>query len=181
MLQHVKPDDAIDRSLGWVSTAPPIGVASLSHSSSWQRHPSSGRPWRLSIRQATLPGLQRPTTPTGRTTFLLSLPVGLGMIFFGRWFPASVRAAVYGGGRALSILATGQLVNVDRGPVGAVMMMTGHERVAMRVMTFTAITNLGVSAILIPIWGLLGAAVGAFTSVIIWNVLLVWEANRHLV
>lgn len=81
----------------------------------------------------------------------------------------------------MSILATGQLVNVDRGPVGAVMMMTGHERVAMRVMTFTAITNLGVSAILIPIWGLLGAAVGAFTSVIIWNVLLVWEANRHLV
>jgi O-antigen/teichoic acid export membrane protein len=125
-------------------------------------------------------GLQRLTTATARTTFLLSLPVGLGMIFFGRWFLLLFGQQFTEGTLALAILAGGQLVNVACGPVGTVMMMTGHERVTTRVMAISAITGLCASALLIRIWGLPGAAVGATASLVVWNVLLVLEAHRHL-
>jgi O-antigen/teichoic acid export membrane protein len=125
-------------------------------------------------------GLQRLVTATARATFLLSLPVGLGMIIFGRWYLLLFGQQFTEGTLALAILAGGQLVNVACGPVGNVMMMTGHERVTTRVMAVSAIIGVCASALLIRVWGLPGAAVGATTSLVIWNVLLVLEARRHL-
>jgi O-antigen/teichoic acid export membrane protein len=125
-------------------------------------------------------GLQRLITSSARATFLLSLPVGLGMIFFGHWYLLLFGRQFTQGAPALAILAASQLVNVACGPVGVVMMMTGHERAATRVMAVAAITNLIVSAALIPVWGPEGAAVGACVSMIVWNVLLVFEARRRI-
>lgn len=125
-------------------------------------------------------GLQRLVTGAARTTSLLSLPVGLGMIAFGHWYLLLFGRQFTEGATALAILAVGQLVNVTCGPVGVVMMMTGHERAATRIIAIAAITNLGVSGALIPIWGSVGAAVGACASMIVWNVLLVVEARRHI-
>jgi O-antigen/teichoic acid export membrane protein len=125
-------------------------------------------------------GLQRLITGAARTMILLSLPVGLGMIFLGRWYLVLFGRQFTEGAPALAILAAGQLVNVACGPVGMVMMMTGHERTATKVVAVAAITNLALSAALIPAWGPEGAAVGAATSMIVWNVLLVFHARRQV-
>jgi O-antigen/teichoic acid export membrane protein len=124
--------------------------------------------------------LQRLTTGTARTTFLLSLPIGVGMIVFGYWYLLLFGQQFTEGATALAILAVGQLVNVACGPVGVVMTMTGQERIAARVIGVAAIANLVAGALLIPVWGVQGAAIGAVISMIVWNVLLVFEARRRL-
>jgi O-antigen/teichoic acid export membrane protein len=127
-----------------------------------------------------IPALQRLTAGMARTTFLLSLPVALALAAFGRWYLLLYGPQFVEGAGVLVMLVGGQLVNVACGPVGIVMMMTGQERIAVRVIAVAAATNFVVGMLLIPRLGIYGAAVGATASMVLWNVLLVREARRRV-
>ena len=68
------------------------------------------------------------------------------------------------GGMALIILSLGQLINAATGPVGALLTMTGQERGAAVVLGAGATLNVLLSVILVPILGLLGAAIAAASA-----------------
>lgn len=78
---------------------------------------------------------------------------------------------------ALVVLATAQLVNVVVGPVGLVLMMTGHARDALRGLAIGAAVNIGLDLVLIPTHGATGAAIAAALGVMTWNLWL-WCAVR---
>jgi O-antigen/teichoic acid export membrane protein len=125
-------------------------------------------------------GLEKVVQRTARTTTMLSLPVALGLIVFGRWFLAIFGPAFVAGAPALAVLCVAQMANVAYGPVGTVLIMTGHERVVARVVGIAAIVNIVVSVSLIPRFGIMGSAIGSAVSVVLWNVMLAREAQRRV-
>jgi len=124
--------------------------------------------------------LQYAITKSARLVFLLSLPVAAFIIIFGGWILMIFGADFTEGAKALSILATGQLVNITMGSVGIILVMTGHEKTLAISFGVAAIVNLALNFLLIPRWGINGAATATATSMIIWNVTLMIIIRRKL-
>jgi O-antigen/teichoic acid export membrane protein len=80
----------------------------------------------------------------------------------------------------LMILGAGQLVNAAAGPVGLLLTMTGHEREALKGVAAAASANILLNLVLIPWFGIPGAATAAALSLVIWNALLWRSVRRHL-
>lgn len=70
---------------------------------------------------------------------------------------------------SLVILSLGQLVNAATGSVGVLLTMTGHERYMVISTGLSAILNVLLNTILIPLWGLNGAALATTISLIFIN------------
>jgi O-antigen/teichoic acid export membrane protein len=83
------------------------------------------------------------------------------------------------GSTALSILLVGQVVNVAAGPVGVLLTMTGHEKRVAAAVGASACCNLLLNLLLIPRFGIEGAAVASAVSLILWNAaMLLWSLRR---
>lgn len=80
----------------------------------------------------------------------------------------------------LIILTIGQLANATFGSVGALLNMTGHEKDAMRGMFYSLGVNLVLGFILIPLYGMIGAATSTAISLIIWNAILRYYVKKRL-
>lgn len=81
---------------------------------------------------------------------------------------------------ALLILSAAQLVNVASGPVGGLLVMTSNERPAALCLVFAAVLNVVMNFLLIPQFGVVGAAVATAISTVTWNALLVYLARTRL-
>jgi O-antigen/teichoic acid export membrane protein len=106
---------------------------------------------------------------------LVSLPLALAFIIFRRPLLLVFGAPFAAGTTALSLLCVGHIVNMFAGAIGLLLVMTGHEREVAFVSTAGALLNFVLCILLIPRWGMAGAAAGAATSMIIWNL---WLARR---
>ncbi|QGT79280.1 oligosaccharide flippase family protein [Guyparkeria halophila] len=80
----------------------------------------------------------------------------------------------------LLILALGQLVNTGFGPVGILLNMTGFERDVTRAVAVAAGLNVLLNLLLIPSFGVIGAAVATSASLAFWNVWLWLVAHWRL-
>ncbi len=124
--------------------------------------------------------LQRVVALGARLIFLFTL-VGGAAVFFGAVPILSIFGAEFvGGATALRILMLSQMVNALAGPVGLLMTMTGHQREAARVIGGSAVMNIVLNLALIPVLGIIGAAVATTVSKIAWNVILVVKVRRRL-
>ena len=77
-------------------------------------------------------------------------------------------------------LILGQVVNALCGPVGIVATMTGHERAAVLVMAAALMLDLALNVVLIPRFGLVGAACAAAASIAFWNIALLIFTKKCL-
>ena len=84
------------------------------------------------------------------------------------------------GGQALRILSLGQFVNVCTGPVGVLLMMSGHERVLMKSVVGASIFQIVASLVLIPGLGMTGAAAANAASLCVLNVSALVMVRRLL-
>ncbi|MHC4359170.1 MAG: oligosaccharide flippase family protein, partial [Planctomycetota bacterium] len=124
--------------------------------------------------------LQKVTTICTRVTFFFSLPIAVGMIAFGYWFLVLFGSEFTQGQRGLAILGVGQLSHLVMGPVAWLLVMTSHERVAAIGIGISAVLNVILNAILIPPWGLEGAATATTTSTILWSILMAIWVHRTI-
>lgn len=102
--------------------------------------------------------------------FILLFPAPLLRLFGSEFTGASF---------ALIILSAGQLVNAATGPVGYMIMMTGHPRLTLLNTLSLALVNVLLNLLLIPRFGIAGAAMAAATSAAAINILRLIEV-RHL-
>lgn len=109
-------------------------------------------------------------TALGFVAFAFAGPVLLG--FFGQSFGE--------GFPTMMILVTGQLLNAACGPVGVVLTMSGHQGAAAAVLTGAAFLNVTLNAVLIPLFGMEGAAAASTITIGCWNLMLVAIAFRRL-
>ena len=125
--------------------------------------------------------LQQLATWTARRALVAGLPAALLMATAGepllRWFYGAPYAA---GAGALAILAIAQLANAGLGSVGLLLTMTGHEHDAARGVFVVAVFNVAANLVLIPPFGVTGAAIATASSLILWNVLLAVKVRRRL-
>jgi O-antigen/teichoic acid export membrane protein len=71
----------------------------------------------------------------------------------------------------LALLVLGYYFNAALGQNGLTLKVYGRVRYVMGINIFAALLNLGLNLILIPRYGALGAAVGTFTTLVIFNIL----------
>lgn len=123
--------------------------------------------------------LQRIITRSARMVMLIAFPIAFSLIFFGHWFLLIFGDNFTQGKIAMAILSIGQFTIAGMGSVGVVLVMTGHERDAAWGIGFGAFFNIILNFLLIPKWGIEGAAAATATSMIIWNLLLVSRVYRR--
>ena len=118
---------------------------------------------------------------TTRWTYLANLPLFLMMVLY----PASILSifgkSFVGGATALAILAVGELVNAGTGICGSIIDMTGYTKLKLANSVVWAVLISGGNILLIPEWGVVGAAVAATVSISTVNflrVLQVWILFR---
>jgi O-antigen/teichoic acid export membrane protein len=78
----------------------------------------------------------------------------------------------------LMILALGQLVNIFSGPLGMMLLMTGHEKQMQVNMFIYSFIGISLSFMIIPVFGVQGAAWSLTVSMFILNFLLVRSVRR---
>jgi O-antigen/teichoic acid export membrane protein len=119
--------------------------------------------------------LERLYQTTSKWSFSLNLPFFLMVIAFPQALLAIFGSEFEAGEVALIILAWANLVNAATGTSGAVLDMTGHTRVKLLNSTVAVGLGVGLSFLLIPSQGLVGAAISAFASQSAVNILRLVE------
>lgn len=117
--------------------------------------------------------LQRMVTLSARLNLMAALPVASTFILFGGPFLEAVFGAPYRESNlALAILCVAQLVTVAVGPVHVILNMTGYERETVKGVTCSALINVTLNAVLIPFFGLEGAAMATAISIVVMSIIL---------
>ena len=113
--------------------------------------------------------LQRLVTISTRGVFAVSGTATLGIILFGHWFLALFGKAFVGDLPALAILCLGQFLGTVAAFSANLLTMTGHERDAAKCIALSAALNIAASLVLIPLWGVNGAAAASAFSLVAGN------------
>ena len=124
--------------------------------------------------------LQEIVTRYVGTITILSIPIAVGIIFFGTFYLKLFGSEFASGKLPLTILSIGQLSVLVMGSSGTVLIMAGHERETAWCTGFGAAANIIMNALLIPKWDMLGASIATMLSNIVWSITLMWLANRRI-
>lgn len=124
--------------------------------------------------------LQRLVTRSTRLIALGSLPVILLLVLFGQPLLSIYGPAYRAAYPSLLILVIGNFISVAAGPVGLLLTMSGHEGHTLTGRLASVFLYFGLNLLLIPQWGMVGAAVATTLSIVCWNVILVMFAWRRL-
>lgn len=80
----------------------------------------------------------------------------------------------------LLVLVAGQMVNALSGPVGYLLTMTGHQVQSLRILGLVAVINIVLNATLIPLYGMIGAAVATAVTTVLWNLMMRRAIREYL-
>jgi O-antigen/teichoic acid export membrane protein len=114
--------------------------------------------------------LQRKATMAAQAILAMALPIAVVLILFGRPILALFGAEFVAGQSALTILVIGHLLNAAMGTSGYLLIMTKHERAAAVTFTVAAAINIVGHLLLIPLWGVNGAAAATAFSLVFVSV-----------
>ncbi len=116
--------------------------------------------------------LQILITFSTRIIFVFTLLSSLFIVLLGDKILTLFGAQFIEGLGAMKILIVGQLVNAFTGSVGFIMTMTGHQKQASRVLILSVVINVILNLVLIPTFGIEGAAIATSVSMSIWNIIM---------
>jgi O-antigen/teichoic acid export membrane protein len=124
--------------------------------------------------------LDRLFKASARWLFTFGFPLCLIEIEFSRDLLHVFGSGFSSGATALAILAIGQLVNVGTGTVAGLLAMVGRARMSVMNSVLFLSLSLALDFLMIPHWGILGAAIANATSLAAVNVLRVVQVHRVL-
>ncbi len=113
-------------------------------------------------------------------TLVLGLAIGSAVILLGRQLLDFFGPEFEFGYAALVIITVGHVVNAGTGSSGVLLGMTGHVRWRLFNAGATAILNVALNWLLIPVWGITGSAVATSSAIIAINLLQVVEVRLVL-
>ena len=122
--------------------------------------------------------LQKLVSVSSTAMFLLALPIAILLISTGNRILILFGLDFTQASLSLSILTLGQLINAFTGVGGYMMTMTGYQNQAAWIIGISALLNISLNWLLIPIWSIEGAAIATTTTTILWNTvfaLFVWK------
>lgn len=89
---------------------------------------------------------------------------------FGEEFKIGVTAFIF--------LSCGRLISSLSGSVGNILQMTGNQNIYASVLLIGALLNIVLNLILIPLYGINGAALASMSSLIVWNLSMVLVVKK---
>lgn len=124
--------------------------------------------------------LRRLVRRTTLLAFAISLMVALGLYYLGEYLLSLFGPEFVVGLTAMHLLIISQLVNVATGPVQMLLVMSGHEWQAAFGPVLAAVLNIVLNFLLIPHFGIEGAAVATTLSGCICSLLLLWFVRIYV-
>lgn len=124
--------------------------------------------------------LQQVVTQCSRVISLVAFLTTVLLILGSRWYLSLFGVEFIQGQNALIFLCIGNFVNAATGSVGVLLNMTGHERYTAASVTVSAILNVIGNLILIPRYGIEGAAIATASSTIFVNLVKVLWVRQKL-
>lgn len=121
--------------------------------------------------EARLSNLQRFLTDNARVAFFFTLPLALALIAFGHTFLSLFGPEFSEGRAALTILCLGYLTSTIFGFASHTLSMTKFERMTAVGIGAGALLNVVLNYLLIPHYGVVGAAIGTSLSFVFRNLL----------
>jgi len=126
-----------------------------------------------------LPSLRKYAKQIGVINAVFAIPVAIFILVFAEPLLSLFGAEYKTGAFLLPILAVGQLVNALAGPVMYILNMTGKEKVSQRIMIWMTLVNIILNLLLIPSYGLLGAAIATTVSMVAWNIIAAFLVYKY--
>ena len=106
----------------------------------------------------------------------VALPIGLIFIFAAEQVIGLAYGSAYSDAAiCLVILSVGRLIFAATGPMLQALTMTGHESDAAWMVAISAVVSIALYLLLIPRYGMEGAALAHSISLVLWNFLLGWR------
>ena len=118
-------------------------------------------------------GTQKILTITVRAVFLLSLLYSTALYLLSPFILGLFGEEFVAGQTTFLILLVSRLIGIGFGSVGLILAMTGREREAVVWLWFGACLNVVLNYLLIPNYGMEGAAIATLISALIWKLNLV--------
>ena len=123
--------------------------------------------------------LQRLVTLSVRWVSGISLASAVLLAWFGRdLLHAFFGAEFVDGYLPMMLLASGYVIASITGAFGSLLNMTGHEREAARAIAVGAVLNVVLNILLVPPFGMMGAAVGTLIAALFWHIMLSRSIRR---
>ena len=110
----------------------------------------------------------------------IAVPMGVVLVSYGEEILRLFGADFESGFSPLVVLVIGQLINALAGSVGFLMTMTGRQQVAASILGGAALLNAVLNILLIPLYGMLGAACATAITMALWNVAMATVVRREL-
>ncbi len=119
-------------------------------------------------------GLKRVAQQSTKLIFWSSAPVLILYLIFPEWFMKLFGEEFKEGAIALVILTIGQFVNAASGSIGNILQMTGKQLIVQNVIFICLFINVILNYLLIPQYGIVGAAFTSMLITIMWNIVLLF-------
>lgn len=129
--------------------------------------------------QNKMKALQRLATNVAYLIFGYTVLTTFGVVLFGETLLSLFGeefTLAYG---VLIVLMFSKIVNSLTGSVGYMLTMTGNQRAALRIVAMSSVINLLLNLILIPAYGMIGAALAGVLATMLWNGLMYLEVKRQ--
>jgi len=111
---------------------------------------------------------------------ILTLPLAFAIIFFSRPLIAMFGHGFEAGAAVLVIGTVGQLFNCAVGSVGFLLLMSGNQLRMVKIQACNAALMISLSLLLVPRFGIIGAAIASTISVMVTNLWSLAEVLRTL-
>ncbi len=102
--------------------------------------------------------------------FAFAFPVSLVLMIFPEFILSLISDEFTEGATVLRIFAAMQLINAGSGMVAVFLNMSGNQLFFTKIVTITTTMNIVLNIILIPIYGMEGAAFATLLSTVTWNI-----------
>lgn len=111
---------------------------------------------------------------------LLTLPIVFGLILFRKFFLGLFGAEFLSGEITLILLTIGFLFNAFSGTISPILNMTDYQKIFRNLTLAMAILNIGLNYLLIPKFGINGAAFASLVSQLFLNSMAIYYIRKHL-
>ncbi len=125
-----------------------------------------------------LKGLNKIAKQTTKLVFWSTTPILILIFLFPKYILSFFGPEFNSGWLSLLILTIGQFVNSISGPVGFILQMTGREKAFQNIVLVACLISVLLGLVIIPSYGIIGAAIANTVSLIFWNILTMFYIKK---
>ena len=124
-------------------------------------------------------GLEKVVKHSTKLIFWFTLPIVLVLCLFPKLVLSISGSSFAVGATTLVILSLGKFFSSIAGSVGSILQMTGLQKQFQNTLLIAAIINVGLNYLLIPSFGIEGAAFASLSCMVFWNSVMVYIVKKR--